>query len=73
MLVDMFFVEIIVVNNAMFYTFPVVLAAIPIGISIYLFITLFPKWLVEQKIKENKWKVVMSFIWILGVINNLIT
>lgn len=57
--------EIILTNNAMFYTFPMLLIAIPIGVSIYSMLTFLPKWIAEKKISKNKWKIIlMVIVWV---------
>ena len=65
-LVAAFIVEIVFTHNALLYTFPIMLLAIPIAISIYSLLTFGPYWIIEGKIQENKWKLVMmTLVWIL--------
>jgi hypothetical protein len=51
-------VEIVFFQNALLFTFPIMLIMIPIAISIYTLLTFVPKWIVEGKLKENKWKLI---------------
>lgn len=50
------FLEIIVFNNALLSTFPIMMAMIPMAVSIYSLITLVPKWIVERSLGGNRWK-----------------
>lgn len=65
-LVAAFIVEIVFTHNALLYTFPIMLLAIPVTVSIYSLLTFGPYWIIEEKIQENKWKsVIMTIVWIL--------
>lgn len=65
-LFGIFIVEIIFTHNALMYTFPIMLITIPAAIMIYSFLTFAPKWIVDEKIKEHKWKlIIMIIIWVL--------
>lgn len=64
-LVEIFVVEIVFAHNVLLYTFPFMLFAIPVAISIYSFITFVPKWIVDRTIQNNKWKLlIMTIVWI---------
>ena len=65
-LVGIFVVEILFTNNALLYTFPLMLLTIPVAISIYTLHTFVPKWIVDKEIKNNKWKIlIMVIVYIL--------
>jgi hypothetical protein len=69
-------VEILFTGNAMLFTFPMLLLAIPIGLVIYSIITYVPLWIVENSLKEHKramalFLVVWLFVFIVGTINHL--
>jgi hypothetical protein len=69
-------VEILFTGNAMLFTFPMLLLAIPIGLAIYSIITYVPLWIVENSIREHKramalFLVVWLFVFIVGTINHL--
>ena len=54
MLIAAFVVEVVLSHNALLYTFPIMLVMIPIAVCIYGFITFVPKWIVENRVIENK-------------------
>jgi hypothetical protein len=54
MLVSAFVIEVILSNNALLYTFPMMLVMNPIAAAIYGVVTFIPKWLVEGEIRERK-------------------
>ena len=65
-LVGAFLVEVVFTGNELLYTFPIMLIGIPIAISIYGSLTFVPKWIVENKIRQNKRKLIlMIIVWIL--------
>ena len=53
MLVSAFVIEVILSNNALLYTFPMMLVMNPIAAAIYGVVTFIPKWLVEGEIRER--------------------
>ncbi len=74
MTIELFFVEIILSNNDLLYTFPMMLFFIPLAFGIYSFLTFVPKWIVDNKLKENKKKVIfLTILWIIIAIGNYIT
>ena len=74
MLAAAFIVEVILSNNALLYTFPIMLIMIPTAVCIYGFLTFIPKWIVERKITENKKKLILlTAVWIIVSILNFIT
>ncbi|MFB0504848.1 MAG: hypothetical protein ACETWE_13550 [Candidatus Bathyarchaeia archaeon] len=66
MLVGAFIVEVVFTGNKLLYTFPIMLIGIPAAISIYSLLTFAPKWIVENRIRQNKRKLIsMIIVWIL--------
>jgi len=66
MLVGAFIVEVVFTGNKLLYTFPIMLIGIPVAISIYSLLTFAPKWIVENRIRQNKRKLIpMIIVWIL--------
>jgi hypothetical protein len=64
-LVGAFLVEVAFTGNKLLYTFPIMLIGIPIAISMYSLLTFVPKWIVENKIRQNKRKLIpMTIVWI---------
>ena len=74
MLVAAFIIEVLLSNNTLLYTFPIMLIMIPVAICIYGFITFTPKWIIEGEIIENK-KIFILFtiVWIIVSILNFKT
>jgi hypothetical protein len=65
-LLGAFVVEILFTRNALLYTFPMMLLAIPVAIAIYSLLTFLPKWLVEGEIYKQKWQLtIMLIVYIL--------
>ena len=61
-----FALELVIFQNTLLYTFPIMLLAIPFLITIYSLITFVPFWIVEKKIKKKKKKtILMIVIWII--------
>jgi len=72
MLAGAFIVEVVFTGNKMLYTFPIMLIGIPAAISIYGLLTFAPKWIVENRIRQNKRKLIpMIIVWILISISTL--
>lgn len=61
-LIGIIIVEVLFAHNSLLYTFPLMMLAIPIAISIYSLLTFVPKWIVEGEIKKNKWKLILMLI-----------
>lgn len=65
-LIGAFVVEILFTQNALLFTFPIMLFAIPLAVAIYSLLTLVPKWIVEGEVKKNKKKTIfLVVVWIL--------
>jgi len=74
MIIVAFIIEVILSNNVLLYTFPIMLIMIPIAVSIYSFITFIPKWIVEKKIIENRKKlIILVIVWATVSILSFIT
>jgi len=58
-LVEILIVEILFTNNSLLYTFPIMLLTIPLAISIYSFLAFVPKWIIDNELKKNKWKLII--------------
>ncbi len=50
---EMLLVEVVFTGNALLFTFPVLLAAIPAGVAIYSLITFGPKWIAEKDLRRH--------------------
>jgi hypothetical protein len=74
MLVSAFVIEVILSNNALLYTFPMMLVMNPIAAAIYGVVTFIPKWLVEGEIIERKKTVLLLMaVWVVVSILNYAT
>ncbi len=54
--------ELTLFHNMMLITFPVMVIAIPALVAIYSVIAFLPKWIVEEKLKENRGKAAVLII-----------
>ncbi len=57
-----FIIEVVWLKNAILYTFPDFIIFIPVGICIYSILTFFPLWIVNQKVRKNKKKIILLFM-----------
>ena len=74
MLALAFIIEVILSNNGLLYTFPILLIMNPIAVAIYSLITFIPKWFTENEITKNRNAVVILVaIWIIVSILNYVT
>jgi hypothetical protein len=74
MFVSAFVIEVIFSNNALLYTFPVMLVMNPVAAAIYGVVTFIPKWMVEGEIRERKKAVLLLVaVWIVVSILNYAT
>ncbi|MBU7014197.1 MAG: hypothetical protein HXS52_04735 [Theionarchaea archaeon] len=63
-LMEVFIVEIVFTQNALLFTLPIMVLAIPVGISLYSFLVFVPKWIVDRELGRNKWKLaLMVVVW----------
>jgi hypothetical protein len=64
-LIEVFIVEIVFTHNALLYTFPIMVLALPVGIILYSFLVFVPKWIVDGELRRNKGKLtLMVVIWV---------
>ena len=66
-----FFVEIVCSNNSLLYTYPIMLAMIPVALAIYGVVMFIPKWLVEGELKA-RWRTtafLLTVYFIVAVLN----
>jgi len=66
-----FFVEIVCSNNSLLYTYPIMLAMIPVALAIYGVVMFIPKWLVEGELKA-RWRTtafLLAVYFIVAVLN----
>jgi len=71
MIVGGFFVEIVCLNNSLLYTYPIMLAMIPVALAIYDVVTFIPKWVVEGELKA-RWRTtafLLAVYFIVAVLN----
>jgi len=74
MLVSAFIIEVVLSDNALLYTFPIILVMNPVAVAIYSVVTFIPKWLVEGEIrKRTKTTFILVAVWIVVSILNFIT
>lgn len=74
MLVATFSLELVVFNNALLYTVPIMLIMIPIAVCIYSFITFPPKWIVEGTLSENrKPLILLVIVWVIVAVLHFAT
>jgi hypothetical protein len=73
-IIEIMISEVILFQNRLIFTFPIMLLALPISLCIYTLITFLPKWIEEKKLKENH-KVIIFLItvWVLISIITFIT
>jgi hypothetical protein len=74
MLVSAFMIEVVLSDNALLYTFPIMLVMNPIAAAIYGVVTFIPKWLVEGEIRKRKrMTFLLVAVWIVVSILNFVT
>lgn len=74
MLVSAFLIEVVLSDNALLYTFPIMLVMNPVAVAIYSVVTFIPKWLVEGEIrKRTKTTFLLVTVWIVVSILNFVT
>ena len=73
-IIEIIISEVILFQNQLLFTFPIMLIAIPVSVCIYTLITFFPKWIEEKKLKENRRIIIfLIIVWILISIITFIT
>ncbi len=74
MLVSAFIIEVVLSNNALLYTFPIMLIMNPVAVAIYSTVTFIPKWLVEGEIRRRtKMIFLLVAVWVVVSILNYVT
>jgi hypothetical protein len=64
-LFEVFIVEIVFTHNALLYTFPIMVLALPVGIILYSLLVFVPKWIVDKELRRNRWKLtLMVVVWV---------
>jgi hypothetical protein len=64
-LAEVFIVEIVFTHNALLYTFPIMVLALPVGIILYSLLVFVPKWITDGELKRNKGKLtLMVVVWV---------
>lgn len=67
-------VEIVFTQNALMYTLPICVLAIPISLGHYGMVTFMPMWLAEGTLSQNrKWAAATLTVWAVGVFLNILT
>jgi len=73
-IVEIIISEVILFQNQLLFTFPIMLLAIPVSLCIYTLITFLPKWIVEKELNENRKLIIfLIIVWILISIITFIT
>ena len=74
MIVLGFIIEVILSNNSLLYTFPLMLIMNPIAVAIYSLVTFLPKWFTENTITKNRKRVtLLVIVWLIVSILNYST
>jgi hypothetical protein len=74
MIVGIVVVEILFSHNALMFTLPICLLAIPISLGHYGMVTFIPLWIAEGTLRQNrKWAMATLMVWAVGVLLNLLT
>jgi hypothetical protein len=74
MIAGIIVVEIVFAHNALLYTLPICLVAIPLSLAHYSMVTFMPWWIADRTLKENrKWAVATLAVWALGVFLNILS
>ena len=74
MLVLGFVIEVILSNNSLLYTFPIMLIMNPVAVAIYSLVTFVPKWFTENEITRNRNAVCfLVVVWLIVSLLNYVT
>ena len=74
MIVLGFIIEVILSNNSLLYTFPLMIIMNPVAFAIYSLVTFLPKWFTENTLTRNRNRVVLLvIIWLIVSILNYVT
>ena len=74
MLVLGFVIEVILSNNSLLYTFPIMLIMNPVAVAIYSLVTFVPKWFTENEITRNRNAAIfLVVVWLIVSLLNYVT
>ncbi len=74
MLVLSFVIEVILSNNSLLYTFPIMLIMNPVAVAIYSLVTFVPKWFTENEITRNRNAACfLVVVWLIVSLLNYVT
>lgn len=74
MIVGIVVVEILCTHNALMYTLPICLIAIPLSLGHYSMVTFLPWWIAERTLNQNrKWAIAIVAVWAFGVFLNILS
>ena len=74
MLVLGFVIEVILSNNSLLYTFPIMLIMNPVAVAIYSLVTFVPKWFTENEITRNRNAACfLVVVWLIVSLLNYVT
>ena len=74
MIAGIIVVEILFTHNALLYTLPICLLAIPISLGHYAMVTVMPWWIAERTLAKNRrWAIATLAVWAIGVFLNILT
>ena len=74
MIILAFIIEVILSNNSLLYTFPLMLIMNPIAFAIYSLVTFLPKWFTENTITKNRNRAaLLVIVWLIVSILNYVT
>jgi len=74
MLVLGFVIEVILSNNSLLYTFPIMLIMNPVAVAIYSLVTFVPKWFTVNEITRNRNAVIfLVVVWLIVSLLNYVT
>jgi len=74
MLVLGFVIEVILSNNSLLYTFPIMLIMNPVAVAIYSLVTFMPKWFTENEITRNRNAACfLVVVWLIVSLLNYVT
>ena len=74
MLVLGFVIDVILSNNSLLYTFPIMLIMNPVAVAIYSLVTFVPKWFTENEITRNRNAACfLVVVWLIVSLLNYVT
>ena len=74
MLVLAFIIEVVLSQNSLLYSFPIMLIMNPVAVAIYSLVTFITKWYTENELKRNRKSIViLVVVWIIISVLNYVT